>query len=137
MSAPLWLVLAVVVGTLLLVTSWAMIHGRRAKDITPKTMADLEVIENKLFERERVIIDGKKFIGCTFNEVKLICNGELFSFQHCKFGSGLTVGSDKDSFETFVTLLHELGFLAIPVKDKDGNLVARNTRGSPGKPADD
>ena len=125
-----------VVATLILVLrAFGYLPSRKTgKQNSPEI---LEPVENRVFFRERVIIDGKKFTGCTFNEVKLIYNGEPYLMQHCKFGSGLTIGSDKDSIEAFVVLLHELGFLAFPVHNPEGNVIMRNTKGSPSHPIDD
>jgi len=74
---------------------------------------ELEVIAKKKFGTERVILDGKSFINCTFDRTDLIFNGEqLFSIEGCQLRNTRLV-FDKYSNLT-IQQLHIL------YKDKDG-----------------
>jgi hypothetical protein len=105
-------------GAALLFTAWGMIFLRlRSKSKYPHE--NLEQIENKTYKNEVVLISGRKFVGCHFEHVTFLYNGGGVGFDRCKF-SGFHLKSDIEEVNGMISLLHNLGFLKIPVFDEGG-----------------
>lgn len=68
----------------------------------------MEVRENH-FTNERVGVDGKHFINCTFTNVKLVYNGGLFAFEGNSFEGATWVRTENDAVGGTMVLLKLVG----------------------------
>ena len=74
-----------------------------------------EVVACKIFENERVVIDGKSFLDCEFKNVTLVYNGSAtYEINGCNF-DGLSIGSDDLGIQAMLLLLAATGNLKTPV----------------------
>lgn len=80
----------------------------------------LQLVTQKSFLNETVEIDGKFFLHCTFNHVRLKYNGcATFSMNHCKV-SDFTLATDNPSVEGAWVVVKALGFLRASLGDETG-----------------
>jgi hypothetical protein len=74
-----------------------------------------KVVTCKIFENERVVIDGKSFLDCEFKNVTLVYNGSAtFELNGCNF-EGLSIGSDDLGIQSMLVLLAATGNLKAPI----------------------
>ncbi|AXN41272.1 hypothetical protein [Peribacillus butanolivorans] len=75
---------------------------------TNKTTKELETIEGKAFGVEQVILDGKRFVNCTFDGSELVYKGhDVFSLEKNDFTGHLRVRF-ADYAETTLGVLNAL-----------------------------
>jgi hypothetical protein len=95
----------------------ASFYGGRAP--TPRVRAhtppeQLERVSGKIFHNERVVVDGRAFVGCEFHNVTLEFNGDRFSMLNCKF-DGFSLASSNEDIDAAWMLVHDLGLTKIPM----------------------
>lgn len=67
---------------------------------------------NKTFVNERIVIDGKSFSGCRFENVKMVYNGTApFDLSKNDFFGPIIITSDKPQMMGLLIILKELKFL--------------------------
>jgi len=111
-------------GFALLITAWGMIFVRTRPRPQYRT-TDLEKIENKTYRNEIVLISGRHFVGCKFENVTFLYNGGGVGLDRCVFG-GFQLKSDIPEVTGMVSILNALGLLKIPVVDEGGLKLPTN-----------
>ena len=108
MTAPWWLYGIGIIAIALLLTAWAMIAIRSRKK--GYSLTDLELVENRTFRNEVVLISGRQFNGCRFENVTLLYNGGGTGFDRCGF-AGFHLKSEIPEVNGMIAILNNLGFL--------------------------
>jgi hypothetical protein len=123
--APLLILAAI--GIALFIAACVMIFVRlRVFSRRPQyKLTDLTLTENATYRNEVVLISGRKFVGCNFYNVTLLYNGGGTGFDRCKF-FGFTIKSDIPDVNGMIVLLHNIGFLKVPVFDQSGIVPPSN-----------
>ena len=130
-SSAVWL-------TALLIT-WAAIgydyYDRRQAQFAFSD-APLVLVSDKTFMNEEVGIDGKRFVRCTFTNVKFVFNGTAGSaFDSCNFLGSRILSSKNRAVGATATLIMGLKFQSIVSVDSNGvpHAVEFNYRSEPNK----
>jgi hypothetical protein len=82
--------------------------------VTKHPNKGVERITGHVFMNEKVLVDGKVFVGCKFNNVTLVYNGTHGSFENCTF-AGFQLSTEVPEIEAYVRVLHDFGMLKIPL----------------------
>lgn len=70
------------------------------------------VVSKEKFINERIILDGKSYIDCEFENVTFVFNGTApFSLMNNKFNGRIQVASDNPAISGSFALLRGLGYL--------------------------
>lgn len=93
---------------------------------TSSNQAELITIEGRFFQNQRVVLDGFRYVNCTFTSVTLVFNGGKFSLERNRFLTSLFTASDKAELETMVKVLFDLGFMRVPVITPSGQILPSN-----------
>lgn len=79
----------------------------------------LELIEGKTFRHDRVVVDGKKYLRCSFDGVTFVYRGTaLYGFKDCNFSGSFSIRMDHPAAEAALVLFlqaHAVGGPIIPV----------------------
>jgi len=60
----------------------------------------MNIIENRVFSNEDITLDDNRFVGCTFNQCRLVYRGgELPTFVRCEF-EGVSIQLEDSAFST-------------------------------------
>jgi len=98
-NIPLWL-FAIILGVV--ITSIVLVINNRCYD--PSKEVTLRTIQHKQFNTQTIILDGKAFYNCDFNNCKLVINGtQSFEIVDCQI-----IGSDFEIGGNFVLSLRLL-----------------------------
>jgi hypothetical protein len=87
-------------------------------DVTSETPVDLfsdaklELIQNKLFERERVVLDGKCLINPKFRDVTLVYNGGPMHISNMQIRGTVALTSERRDLQNFAKVLDDLKAIA-------------------------
>ena len=105
----------VILGPAILVAHELGILGGRSHESIAITEWPAEykpnVITNRTFRNERVILDGNEYIACEFYNVTLVYNGTTpVRFTQNKL-NGVLLSSDKKSIMTAFMVIYGMGFL--------------------------
>jgi hypothetical protein len=116
------LVLVVLATVILLLRQFGWLKGTQVP-AAPSYSNKKETIAKKHFMNERVVIDGKSFVECKFQNVTFVYNGTApFDFISSEF-RGFSLASDNPGINDMVRLLHEFHLLKIPLMT-DGQIKA-------------
>lgn len=89
---------------------------------------ELERIEGKTFGDERVEIDGKHFVDCSFNGTTLIFNGGRYSFEGpLRWVAPSIEFSPRATAPDCIQILSFFGFLRVNAVSADGSLISAAT----------
>lgn len=130
MTVPWW----VVFGFALVSTMWLMWVSWPRSALTTKEFPpgqgsvfnreDLIAINGKFFSNERVVLDGKSFVNCVFEACTIVYNGsEKIWFSNNALRAPIQIQSDVPEIQRMMVFLHQLGMLAVPFRDQNGNFV--------------
>lgn len=133
-----WYVPAILASLLTVALLWAAVQGyganRPAAQLIRKKKASagkrqiLEEVRGKYFSKERVLVDGKHFIGCRFAQVTFVYNGtNIFKIEHSHIWPPLRIHTESQEITALLELLFELDFLKIDYRRQDGMLASRTT----------
>lgn len=107
-AIPLWLILIISVFLLVLFL------GRSSVKEEPK---ELSLVEGKKFGIQQVVLDGKRFVRCSFDGTELIFNGEHgFDFSENNLKTNFRLSLNKNArltFEVFYALYKDPAFRPI------------------------
>jgi hypothetical protein len=119
---------AIVIGTYWLGVSDKRHLAGRNKEEKLRAQVPSEVITNQYFNKERVSLDGKTFIGCRFHQVTFVFNGtSTFSLQHCHIYPPFRIFTESTEVSALMEFLHEFNLLKIDFVDSQGNTRPRTT----------
>jgi hypothetical protein len=109
LSARNWLFLALILGSLI----FSSVGWYKSRHLNPlkwtMTQADEQVVYGQHFRNEEVVLDGKKFDHCTFDNVTFVYHATApVDFVECTFGSdhgALYLTTDNDAAKGFAKLM--------------------------------
>jgi|HubBroStandDraft_6_1064221.scaffolds.fasta_scaffold341169_2 hypothetical protein len=104
-----WIVVTLVLGFLAAsVTTWFALHPRQPFDST----GHFVVVRDRVFINEKVVVDGKDFIDCTFRQVTFVYNGTAyFSMSHSNIIRPIQVETSSDPVTGTIIFLRAIGYL--------------------------
>jgi hypothetical protein len=121
-----------VLGLLVLFSTWLLIAvrmgwlGRSDQKFAFRDGPPDTVISKKIFTNERVVLDGKAFRDCTFENVTYVFNGTRpFALSKNHFNGRIQVASDNPSIQGTFIWLRGLGLLRseIDFRNESGSIV--------------
>lgn len=108
--AVLFVCLALVMWASFLLQEFGVISG------------DLEHVEDKIFRQERVVLDGKRYLRCTFQDVTFVYNGRPGEMHHTKIIGSIRFDiSGNREISRMVYMMQRLGLLAEGSRFNDVN----------------
>lgn len=87
----------------------------------------LEPFRHRVFTNEKIVIDGKSFIGCTFHNIKFEYNGGDYEIGHCSFFPAPIFTTQNEAVSGAVNLMYQLAANEIKIVDEYGNPRERST----------
>jgi len=85
--------------------------------------AKLELVADKHFFNEEVVLDGKDFQECRFTNVTFFYKGSLCSMSHCTIEGDFFIRLGDPRFENVVGLIKGLGLMKAPILDMNGHPI--------------
>jgi hypothetical protein len=82
----------------------------------------LEAVHGRTFRNERVLVDGKSFTTCRFENVTLVYNGGPVNMHDCTF-AGAVFDTEDILIRSYMKMLHSLGMLGLPAMGEKGDWV--------------
>lgn len=96
---------------------------------------NFEMVKGKKFYNERVVLDGKKYEDCTFENVTFVYNGTTpVHFSHNRVMGRVLFASDNPSVNMSMVVFYGMGLIPsnVPILNlPDGNILTPPQRGAP------
>lgn len=105
---------------------WIDYFIRKATTITfPKTNRISETKRGQVFRNQEVLLDGIRYEQCEFHNVTFKYNGGIVAFTNNQI-FGCVIASDVPELNGLAHLLHQFGFLRVPMMDEQGDVPMGN-----------
>jgi hypothetical protein len=114
------------------VSLWGQ-HFFRAK-YPKKFKSTLDIVSQKTFRHERVVIDGKRFVKCAFDGVTLVYQGTgLFAFEENAFNGAFSISVESEPAGAGLSLAKLSQQLGVPIlfEQNQPQLLPKPEEGKP------
>lgn len=99
-----------------------------------KPQPALELVRDRHFFNERIILDNKHFLRCNFVNTTLVFNGAATALEENVFDGSIIWDSDNTEIKRFYTILYQLGMLKLQGYDSNGIVSITGLRNNPKSP---